>query len=81
MVRLKNITRNEKIISCDYYPESSDQKGFIKVNLDTKEIIFHTESSFDKGFRPITYAKYAKMRLLDIADNKPLPKETVAMWY
>lgn len=81
MVKLKNIKRNGKIISCDYYPESTDLKGYIAVDIDKKTFIDYVESTFDGGFAPATYARYAKMRLLDIADDNPLPKETVAMWY
>lgn len=33
MVHQKNIVRNDKEISADYYPEDCDEKGFICVNI------------------------------------------------
>ena len=79
MVHLKNIVRNDKEISADYYPEDRDKKGFRCVNLRSGEIVRYQGTSYDKPLG--TYAEHAALTLRRLISRAELPAELIDMWY
>lgn len=78
MIKLKNIQINNSVIECDIYPEDSLQAGHIVVDVETKEL---KESKLPVGYEWCrNHVNHAKMKLLEFADLKKLPKEKVIMW-
>lgn len=81
MVKLKNIDRDNRFIWCDYFPENESKPGFIKVDLQTEEIVSHTVAPFESNASFSVYAFHAMKKLLDIQNRNPLPEVTGAAWY
>lgn len=74
MVLLKNIVLSEDAISCDYYPEDGENKGFMKVNLVNDEIVEHNCASF-------CAAAHVYRELKRLSKLNHLPKEKTVYWY
>lgn len=70
MVLLKNIVLSEDAISCDYYPEDGENKGFI-VN---DEIVEHNCAS-------LCAAAHVYRELKRLSKLNHLPKEKTVYWY
>ena len=83
MVIVKNIKKDNNIISCDYVPEDSEYVGHIVVNLESEDIIEHKNSGFPGVlfFKDDAYALHAKTKLLEISDNKVFDEPVTVMWY
>ena len=82
MLRLKNIEKNEEkgTIRADYYPEGSEERGFVVVDLKTEEILDCKITSYDELMG--TYRAHAKQALLRIANEEEvIPSEQLVMWY
>lgn len=82
MVRLKNINRTDDFIECDYYPEGEAEGGFLKLSLENFEVIENRMAPFELDrmhYRP--HFHRAKNRLIKIANENPLPREQLVMWY
>ena len=79
MVRLKNIKRTDKTIEADYYPETTDEKGFILMDCETQEIIDCQTTSYDCAFD--TYLIHAQMELIRLATAEKVPTERTVLWY
>ena len=79
MVVLKQIKRDKNVISAMYYPENQEQGGFLSVDIETGDEI---ESTPAPGYGTCDAARYyGRMKLLNLAKKKDLPKETYQMWY
>ena len=79
MLHLKNIVRNDTQISADYYPEDSDEKGYICVDIRTEEIVRHKCTSYDGPLN--TYAYHAAQALRRMIPRAELPINPCIMWY
>lgn len=79
MLRLKNIVKNDTQISADYYPEDSDIKGFVSVDIHSGKILESDTTSYDEPFH--TYLSHAAQALHKTVDLDSLPSEKVVMWY
>jgi len=79
MIKLKNIKRTENIISCDYYPEGSNLRGYVSVNVENGGYVSLCYSEYEHGKK--TYAGKTRNKLLELAEKKDLPEEYVSMWY
>ena len=77
---LKNITHGKGYSSCEYYPEcdTSYAPGYIKVNIETREVIEHRESENPcyKG----RYSHYAKREILNLRKDSNYRKEWTFGW-
>ena len=78
MVKLKNIKRINNSISCDYRAEDDADFGYIKVDLNSREFIEHIPC---KRISANTYAMHAKRKLIELANENPLPTDSIVMWY
>lgn len=75
MVILKNISRNNNIISADYYSEGDlSEKSFMSLNLDTEEVIENVGTSF---MAPAHVMEW----LIGHKDLNPFPEEKILLWY
>lgn len=81
MVRLINIGRDNRYIWCDYIPEGKEMPGFIKVDMDTDEIIQIKFSLYEDETGLRWYSHHAKRRLIELKNASELPKVTAAIWY
>mgnify|MGYP000845313669 FL=1 len=78
MVKLKNIAKNNNVISCDIFPEDSVTAGYVSVDINTEEMQF----DLPKGYEwCVAHAHHAKRCLLKLSSESPLPNEQVVMWY
>lgn len=79
MIKLKNITIDNRIIKSDIIPEDCKTNGKIEIDLDKKEII--------SSVLPIGYEwcrkhlECAKEYLVSLSEKKDnIPKEKTIMW-
>ena len=79
MLKLKNIKKNNNIISAEYDPESSGELGSISVDIDSGKLVDSRASKLDSPL-PI-YLKHAEDALKKIMIEDDIPKEKLIMWY
>lgn len=79
MLKLKNIKKNNNIISAEYDPENSGELGSISIDIDSGEVIDSQASKLDSPL-PI-YLKHAEDALKKIVMEDKLPQEKLIMWY
>lgn len=77
MVRLKNITINNRTAEADFIPEDSNQHGHVVVDLSTEEILSCEEV---EGYG-MSYPGHARAKLVDLAKEHSQEKECMVMWY
>lgn len=76
MLHLRNIEKNDAQISVNYFPEGSDEKGFVSVDIKTGKVIKIEATSFDEPL-----GAYAAQALRKMMDSGSLPSEKTVMWY
>lgn len=79
MLHLRNIEKNDAQISANYFPEGSDEKGFVCVDNKTGKVIKIETTSFDEPLG--AYAAHAAQALRKMVDSGSLPSEKTVMWY
>ena len=77
MLRLRNIMIHDHIAEADFYPEDSQSKGHIVVNLASGEIESLEEVDGYSGM----YPAHAYSTLLKMANEKDTKTERLVMWY
>lgn len=80
MLKLINVKRIDNIIEANYIPEGTEDVGYIKMDLNTNEIIDNVDTPYDKNCfqRILMQAAYALPR---IANDKPFKEKYTHMWY
>lgn len=78
MLKLRNIKKNNGIISAEYEPENSGELGSVSVDIEREEVQEFTLSKLDGDF-PI-YMNHAIEALIKMKDDKEFPKEKMVMW-
>lgn len=74
MVILKNIEKNNKTISADYYPEGGSEKGFMEIDLKDLSVVYHENvSSFA--------AAHVRRELRRLSNYDKMPNERTLLWY
>lgn len=82
MIKLINIKRSDNFIEADYLPEDSKERGYVKVDTQTKEIIESRHSKYEEP-----YEKYSECRIMaarglrELIEAKTIPEEKIIMWY
>lgn len=76
MVVLKNIKRNDFSISCDYYLEGKEPKGFIEIRLSDSEVMRH-EKTQDVAYG----SSHVIQKLKELRMVEKLPEERTIFWY
>ena len=80
MLELQNIKSNENYIQADYVPEGSNEKGFVKVDTASGDIVESTTTTYDGRLNG--YLFHAKKALIRLAESKNgLPEKYMVMWY
>lgn len=78
MLKLKNIRRNEKIISADYDPEDSGCLGSVSIEGKSGKVTESKPSKMDED-GPL-YLRHATSALREMKDLEDLPQEKLVMW-
>lgn len=80
MLELINVKRHDNIIEANYIPEGTQDIGYIKMDLNTNEIIDNIDTPYDENcFQGmLIQAAYALPR---IADDKPFKEIYTHSWY
>ena len=78
MLKLINIKKNDPYIEANYIPEASEELGYIKLNIDNREIIEAAPTSYDKALK--IYQGHARYALLKLAQNDKLPERYPVVW-
>ena len=79
MLKLKNLKKNNGIISAEYDPENSGELGSISIDVQDGSLVESKVSKMDSSF-PI-YLNHAVEALRKLKDEKELPEEKLIMWY
>lgn len=79
MLKLKNIKRNNGIISAEYDPENSGIFGTVSIDAKSGEVIESNASEYDKDF-PV-YLNHAISGLEKLAAQENIPEEKLIMWH
>lgn len=79
MLKLKNLKKNNGIISAEYDPENSGELGSISVDVESGELIELKASKMDDSF-PV-YLNHAVDALKKLRNEDELPEEKLIMWY
>ena len=79
MLKLKNIKKDNGIISADYDPECSGDIGKITMDVKTGEVIQMSKSNVD--IRIPIYLNHAIDAVYKIKDKEEIAKEKLVMWY
>lgn len=79
MLKLKNIKKNNGIISADYDPENSGDLGSVSIDVKSREVKTKNISKSDVLF-PI-YLNHAIDALRKLIDEEEIPEEKLIMWY
>lgn len=79
MLKLKNIRRENNIISAEYEPEASGELGAVSLNVENGEVVESKTTSHDGHFA--MYLNHAATALKKMADKDTLPEEKLVMWY
>lgn len=74
MVILKNVKKTRDSISADYYPEGRKEKGFMRLNLTSGEVVQHDNADMFSA----PHVRYELQRLSRL-DNPP--SEKTVIWY
>lgn len=78
MVRLFNITKDNRTISCDYEPEKSQQYGYVSISLENQEIVKSRYSDYKYGKNFYLSCTCAKL-LQILKDGNTIPTEAFAI--
>ena len=79
MVKLTNISKDAKTISCEYCPENSDQLGYVELDCESEEIVNIKYSDYEYGKK--MYAAHAIAKLIELSRLDSMPKEAYAIWF
>lgn len=80
VLKLKNIKLNGSIMSCDYYPEDTDYKGFIAYDMEKDKMVDYVPSEYHCNEKMYTGQTVAK--LYNLYKNKnDIPNEAYSVWY
>lgn len=79
MLKLKNIKRNNDLITANYDPEHTGELGFISLDLKTGDVVESKASTYDADFP--THLNHAISALRKMISMEELPEERTVMWY
>lgn len=77
MLRLENVKIQDNIAEADYYPEAKTEKDFIRINLDTREILELVITSGCEAMHPA----HAMRTLIRMAEEGDTSTTRMTMWY
>lgn len=79
MLKLKNIKRNNGLITANYDPESTGELGFISLDLKTGDVVESKASKYDEDMP--THLQHGISALKKLIKEDTLPEEKLVMWY
>lgn len=74
MVILKNIKKTSSDISAEYYPEGKEPRGYMKMQINSGEIIEHEMACMFS-------APHVRKELKRLAQMDKPPIEKIVLWY
>ena len=77
MLRLENVEIRGNMAQADYYPETETQSGFIRVDLETEEIV---ELTTVAGYETM-YPAHALRTLVRMANEGDTSTTRTTRWY
>lgn len=78
MITLKNLQRNNSIITADVYPEDYAKPGFIAVDVDKEEIVSFRNAP---GSPYMSGKLHAAREIIAMRHRKTFPEKRVVLWY
>lgn len=78
MIYLKNVKKENNIISADYYPENSDKCSKVSLNIISGEFIGKLVGN---DLETKSHLGQAKFALMDMRDGERKIKDCKIMWY
>lgn len=80
MVKIFDIMQKGNMISCSYTPETSDLKGYIEIDVISREVKNVKYSDYEYGKK--MYVAQVRSKISELLNSKKsLPKEITAVWY
>ena len=79
MIKLKNIVIDGNIIKCDIFPEDSEQRGTLEVDIEQKSASYVLPDGYEWCINHIEHAKNNLIRAYN--RNDPIPKQKIIMWH
>lgn len=78
MIKLKNIAKNDSVISCEIYPEGCIIPGTLSCDVNRRDIIeYHLPEGYEWCKKHVYHALET---ILSMVDKDELLKEKCVMW-
>jgi hypothetical protein len=78
MVRLENIRSSANAIACDYFPEDTDNRGYLEVNNLGKVVSLELSDSDKRQ----VYVSFAKRKLVELFNSgREIPTSSSVVWH
>ena len=82
MLKLINIKRDKNFIEAEYLPEISNDPVYIKIDVNTGDIIESRHSKYEEPYEDVSECRImAATELEKLISNETLPEEKIIMWY
>lgn len=78
MVRVENIKVSGDIVSCDYFPENKENKGFVKYDIKKDKIIEWKPTEENEWEAYVSHALSTILKAIKNNDMKPV---LYSYWY
>ncbi len=78
MVRIENIKINGNIVSCDYFPENKNEKGFVEYDIENDEIIKWKPTKENEWE---AYVSHALHTIIKAIKNNSVKDVMYSHWY
>jgi hypothetical protein len=79
MLKLVNIKKTDEYIEANYIPEHTNELGYVKIEIKTKNVIQCQRTPSDEGLP--WYFSHARDKLIKCIDLTEIPKEMPVVWY
>lgn len=79
MLTLKQINRRGNLVEAQYIPENCQERGYVCVNTEKKQIVSSKKTLFDSDVN--LYLHHAAYALIKLSSTKELPLEYKVFWY
>ena len=78
MLDLKLVSKDEKSVTYDYYPENEKVSGRITIRIDDCEILYAKKSEYDQDTS--NYLGHAIYRITKYIKNNEFPETDLVAW-
>ncbi|WP_353462455.1 hypothetical protein PYH58_10470 [Mammaliicoccus sciuri] len=78
MLNLKLVSKDEKSVTYDYYPENEKVSGRITISIEDCEILYAKKSEYDQDTS--NYLGHAIYRIEKYIKNNEFPENDLVAW-